>query len=205
MLRHACSTMALVAFLTAPCWAQSAAPTAMIAVNMQTTDLLVTDMKYRVLFNKREQKAIPLTDFDFAANLQDELHSTLANDKRFQWRPAKAAEKDALAPLFAPATMKAKSLPAPAVEADRVLLVSPSYVAFIHAMRKFIQVGVALRLVDRRTGRVLWKKTLSERTGLPDTLEDMQADNQKVLKETLNKVMDQITPKVRAYVVASKM
>lgn len=185
--------------------AQSAAPTAVIAVHMPTTDLQVIDMKYRVFFNKRENKSIPVTDFDFAANLQDELGSLLADDSRVRWRTAKAGEIESIKDAFGPTAWKAKTAAVPGIEGDRVLLVGASYGAFIQAIRKFIEVSVAMRFVDRKTGKVLWKKSITERTKLPDTLEDMQADNQKVLKETLIKAADALTPKVQAHLRGAKL
>jgi hypothetical protein len=185
--------------------AQSGRPSAVIAVHMPTTDLQVVDMKYRVFFNKRENKSIPVTDFDFAANLQDELGSVLEDDGRVRWRTATAAEAESLKDAFGPTSWKAKTAATPGIEADRVLLVGTAYGAFIHAMRKFIEVSVAMRFVDRQSGKVLWKKSITERTKLPDTLEDMQADNQKVLKETLIKAADDLTPKIKAHLRGAKL
>ena len=195
---------ALVFLLASPAAAQTA-PAAVIAVHMPTTDLQVVDMKYRVFFNKRENKSIPVTDFDFAANLQDELGSVLADDSRVRWRVANSAEAESLKLAFGPNSWKEKTVAIAGVEADRVLLVGTAYGAFIQAIRKFIEVSVALRYVDRKTGKVLWKKSITERTKLPDTLEDMQADNQKVLKETLIKAADALTPKVKAHLRGAKL
>jgi len=184
---------------------QTGSPRVVIDVSMATKDMLVTDQKYRVMFNKLEQKSIPLTDFDFASNLGDELQLTLSEDKRAQWRLARSDEQATLASLFGPDSGKKKTYPPPSVEADRILLVDAGYSAFISAVRKYVEVKVGLRMVDRRSGEVLWKKSITEHTGLPDTLEDMQADNQKVLKETLNKAMEQLTPKVKAHIVGTAL
>jgi hypothetical protein len=202
MFRYLTGVAGILLLSAAPSAAQT--PSVVLAVHMPSTDLQVVDMKFRVMFNKREHKTIPLNDFDFSANLQGELADTLASDPRARWRAATASEIESLTPLFSPASLKAKSLP-PVPAADRVLLVGAAYGAFIHAMRKFIEVDVAVRFVDGKTGKVLWKKRVRERSKLPDTLEDMQADNQKVLKETLNRLMDVLVPKVKTQLLAAKL
>jgi hypothetical protein len=180
-------------------------PTIIVAVHMPTSDLMVTDLKFRVLFNKEELKAIPLVDFDFAANLSDELVSVLAKDRRAQWRMANSGETKALAPLFEPVGWKAKTFPLPTPEADRVFLVRAAYGAFLRPLSKRIWVKLELRLAERESGKVLWRNTLSEDSSLPDTLEDIQADNQKVLKEHLNKLMEAAATKVATQVAKSKI
>lgn len=181
---------------------QGARPKVLIAVQMTSNDLTVTDMKYRVMFNKRETKAIPVTNFDFAGNFGDEIESGLVDDKRFQWKLASGGDRETLLPFFGPDNWKKSSFPAPAVQADRLLLVAPTYVALISGVRKFVEVDAAVRMADSKSGRILWKKTFRDRTGLPDTLEDMQAENQKVLKETLNKIMvEKLAPEVKAHLL----
>jgi hypothetical protein len=46
--------------------------------------------------------------------------------------------------------------------------------------------------VDRASGRKLWEKKINERTDLPAKLAELQADNQKGLKEGLNKLIEQV-------------
>ena len=51
--------------------AQTGVPQVVVAMQMMSQDLVVTDVKFRGFYNKIENKFIPLTDFDFAANASD--------------------------------------------------------------------------------------------------------------------------------------
>jgi hypothetical protein len=171
-----------------------------IAVHMPTTDLLIQDTKYRVMWGSSEQKTIPVSGFDFASNLGDELRSTLTDDGRAVWRVATSAEQETLSPLFKPDVSKRGSFPLPAIDADRALLVETTYGAFI-GLRKWVQVTATLLMADTKTGRTIWRAQFLESTGLPDTLENMQADNQKMLKETINKVMEKFVTKTKKQIL----
>jgi len=97
-------------------------PRVLVTVHMTTTDLSVTEIKYRGFYNKVEDKFIPLTDYNFAANLTDELVNALVDDQRATWLAAKPDEQTALAACFGPNSWKEKTLTPPSVEADRLLL-----------------------------------------------------------------------------------
>src|SRR5688500_406408 len=61
-------------------------PATVVAVQLQSPDFSVIEMKYRVFFNKTEVKKIPLMGYDFKAALADELMNALAEDARMKWR-----------------------------------------------------------------------------------------------------------------------
>jgi hypothetical protein len=168
------------------------------------TGLLVTEFKGK-LISKAETKCIPFIDFDFAANLGDELTSALSEDKRARWRIASPEEDKQLASFYGPKAWKQKSFAPPSLQADRVLLVGTTCTALTATLLHVIQVNVSLRLADRQSGQILWKKAFLQETKLPGKLEQMLADNQKLLKETLNKLMEQIAPKMKDYVAKSRI
>jgi hypothetical protein len=93
----------------------------------------------------------------------------------------------------------------PAVEADRLLLINTAYVAATQAIVHRLTLSVAIQMVDRTTGQVLWKKALGESMKLPGTVEELQTDNQKSLKEALNKLAEQIVPKIKQHLAQQKM
>jgi hypothetical protein len=174
-----------------------------VAVHMSTTDFRIRETKDIGVLTIEEFKSIRLTDFDFAARLGDELVSALSEDKRAQWRMAKAGEKEQLAYLFGRDSWEQNSYAPPSLESDRVLLVGAGCAADASAFFATIHVEVALRLVDCKSGKVLLKKGVGKSTRFPGRPKGMFADNQKVLKETLNKLTEQVALKVKQHVSKS--
>jgi hypothetical protein len=171
-----------------------AQPNTVVAVQLQSPDFSVIEMKYRVFFNKTEVKKVPLVDYDFKAAFTDELMNALGEDTRMKWRLPSANET---MDVFA---VQKKKAPLPPLEADRVLLVGvQDFGALLAdlASDKFY-ILAQFKLVDRATGKKLWEKKLYERTDFDGKLKDMQADNQKGLKVGINKVLEKITRKVVA-------
>lgn len=169
-------------------------PATVVAVQLQSPDFSVIEMKYRVFFNKTEVKKIPLIDYDFKAALTDELMNALAEDTRMKWR--QPSEKETM-DVFLVLKKKAQL---PPLEADRVLLVGvQDFGALLAdlASDKFY-IMAQFKLVDRATGKKLWEKKIYERTDFDGKLQDMQAENQKGLKVGINKVLEKITRKVVA-------
>jgi hypothetical protein len=183
----------------------AATPQVVISAHMASNDLQVLDIKYRVFYNKFENKFITLTDFDMAANLTDELLNALADDKRVAWRGATADERQKMEACYGPKSWKEKTVTLPPIEAERVLLINAAYSASIHFSGHRLDLAVALRMADRKTGRILWKKVINEKGELPGTLEEIQKDNQKPVKEALNKLMEQVVPKVKQHIAQSQL
>lgn len=171
-----------------------AQPTTVVAVQLQSPDFTVLEMKYRVFFNKTEAKKIPLLDYDFKAALTDELMNALSEDTRMKWRlPSSSETLDVFA-------VQKKKAPLPPLQADRVLLVGvEDFGALLAdlASDKFY-ILARFKLIDRATGRKLWEKRFYERADFDGKLIDMQADNQKGLKVGVNKVLEKVTRKVVA-------
>lgn len=167
-------------------------PVTAVAVQLQSPDFSVIEMKYRVFFNKTEIKKIPLIDYDFKVALTDELMNALAEDTRMKWAPA--AE---VIDVFA---VQKKKSALPPLSADRVLLVGVedfgALLADLAADKFYIR--AKFKLVDRVTGKKLWEKSVFEREDFDGKLKDMQADNQKGLKVGINKVLEKVTRKVVA-------
>lgn len=176
------------------CGVAVAQPSTVVAVQLQSPDFTVMEMKYRVFFNKGEVKKIPLVDYDFKAAFTDELMNALADDARMKWRlPSDKETMDVFAVLK-------KKAPLPSVESERVLLVGvQDFGALLAdlASDKFY-ILAQFKLVDRATGKKLWEKKVYERTDFDGKLKDMQADNQKGLKVGINKVLEKVTRKVVA-------
>ena len=183
---------AIVLCLIGGAMAGAQQPATVVAVQLQSPDFSVIEMKYRVFFNKTEVKKIPLMDYDFKAALTDELMNALVEDTRMKWAPA--AE---VIDVFA---VQKKKSALPPLSADRVLLVGVedfgAFLADLAADKFYIR--AKFKLIDRATGKKLWEKTLFEREDFDGKLKDMQADNQKGLKVGINKVLEKITRKVVA-------
>ncbi len=176
-------------------------PSTVVAVQLQSPDFTVYEMKYRVFFNKGEIKKIPLVDYDFKAAFTDELMNALAEDTRMKWRLPSDKER---IDVFA---VQKKKAPLPPVEADRVLLVGvQDFGALLAdlASDKFY-ILAQFKLIDRATGKKLWEKKINERTDFDGKLKDMQADNQKGLKVGINKVLEKVTRKVVAEIRLAKI
>lgn len=170
------------------------APQTLVAVQLQSPDFTVFEMKYKVFFNKSEIKKIPLIDYDFKAALTDELLNALAEDTRMKWRlPSDKETVDVFAVLKKKASL-------PPLDSDRVLLVGVedfgALLADLAADKFYIR--AQFKLIDRATGKKLWEEKVYERTDFDGKLKDMQADNQKGLKVGINKVLERVTRKVVA-------
>jgi len=181
--------------------ARPSAPSAVVAVYLQSPDFTVREMKYRVFYNKGEVKRVPLTGYDFKASFTDELVNALAEEKRMAWRPQSANETIDVVGL-----LDGKVSP-PKLEADRLLLVNiAEYGAFLAdlAADKFY-IMARFKLVERATGKKIWEKKLFERIDLEGKIADMQADNQKGLKEGINKVLEKVCVKLVAEMQKAKI
>ena len=168
------------------------APSAVIAVYLQSPDFTLREFKYRVLYNKSEVKRIPLTDYDFRAAFTDELLSALSEDKRIVWRKQSTNEV-----IDVPALWDRKVSP-PQLEADNLLLVNiQEYGAFTASLAqdKFYLMA-RFKLVQRATGKKLWEKKMFEKMDLNGNVAELQADNQKGLKVGINKVLEKLCGKL---------
>lgn len=186
--------IAAFAFFVVAGAAAAQQPATVVAVQLQSPDFSVIEMKYRVFFNKTEVKKIPLIDYDFKAAFTDELMNALADDTRMKWR--QPTDKESM-DVFLVLKKKAQL---PPMEADRVLLVGvQDFGALLAdlASDKFY-IMAQFKLIDRATGKKLWEKKIYERTDFDGKLNDMQAENQKGLKVGINKVLEKITRKVIA-------
>jgi hypothetical protein len=169
-------------------------PATVVAVQLQSPDFSVIEMKYRVFFNKTEIKKIPLSDYDFKAAFTDELMNALSEDSRMRWRLP--SEKETI-DVFG---VQKKKASLPPLESDRVLLVGvEDFGALLAdlASDKFY-ILAKFKLIDRATGKKLWEKKVYERADFEGKLKDMQAENQKGLKIGINKVLEKVTRKVVA-------
>lgn len=169
-------------------------PRTVVAVHLVNPDFTVMQLKYRVFFNKAEVKRIPLNDYDFKVAFSDELLNALTEDKRMEWRMQTSEEQ-----IDVPMLLKGKGSP-PTVDAERILAVGINeYGAFLASLAadKFY-VSAEFRLLDRGTGKKLWKKTVFERIDFDGKISEMQADNQKGLKEGINKILEKLCPKIAA-------
>jgi hypothetical protein len=169
-------------------------PTAVVAVNLVNDEFTVQQLKYRVFYNKSEVKRIPMVDYDFKAAFVDELMNALSHDTRMSWRAQGPDEAIDVMTL-----LKGKTKPPP-VNADRILLVViKEYGAFLSQLGpdKFHLVA-EFKLIDRATGKKLWHTKSLERIDFDGKLKDMQADNQKGLKEGINRMLEKLCPRVVA-------
>jgi hypothetical protein len=196
--------VAISASAQEPAQKAAGAPRVLLTVHMKSTDLRWTDIKTRA-FMTSEDKFIPLTDYNFATNLADELVEALADDRRAAWVGTKPDEQKVLEAYFGPNWWKQKTVTPPAVEADRLLLINADYFAITQATLHRLYLAVTIQMVDRTTGQVLWKKGFAESMKLPGKLVKLQADNQKGLKEALNKLAEQIVPKIKQHLAQQKI
>lgn len=189
-----------LAAIDIPAAAQDAkpeSPRVLVAVHLRSPDFAVRDMKYRVFYNKMERKTIPLTEYDFGAALADELTAVLGEDKRWRWQVPTSEESLFLASYF-DVKNKQGSLPS-SVKAERLLLVDvKEYGAMTSGLAadKFF-IRAELRLLDRASGRQLWKKGMWERIDLNSKVDELQADNQKGLKQGINDVLEKFARRAK--------
>ena len=193
---HAAVRPALLPVIFATCLltgatgaAPAAGPKVLVVVHLREPDFIVNEMKYRVFYNQGEIKKIPLTDYDFKVAFTDELLNALTGDSRAEWVASTGKEGiDVLSVLD-----KKTSAPA-GLEADRLLLVDiqqdGALVADSAADKSTLL--LRMRLTDKAGTKKLWEKRWYERVDLPGKVAALQADNQKGLKEGVNKLVEQI-------------
>lgn len=176
-------------------------PRTVVAVNLESAEFTVRELKYRVFFNKAEMKRIPLNDYDFKAAFTDELLNALAADGRMKWRATSAGET-----VDVPLVIK-KKVPPPALDAERILLVNiREYGAFLADLAKDkFYIHAQMKLIDRASGKKLWDYKVYERIDLDGKVSEMQADNQKGLKEGINKVLEKVCRKVAEDLLREKI
>jgi len=173
---------------------------AVIAVKVGSPDFLVRQTGYKVLYSKHETKIIPITGYDFKSAFTDELLNALSEDNRMAWREASAEEGINVVAVWN------KEMKLPTLEAERVLLIYiQEYGAYDYSKitiggDKFFMI-VRFRLLDRATGKRLWEKKLEERVDLKGELAELQADNQKGLKEGINRALENLCAKVAAAIL----
>ena len=176
-------------------------PNVVVAVQLDVPDFTLREFKYRVFYNKSEVKRIPLNDYDFKAAFTDELITALGEDKRMDWRKQSSDEVIDVSGLWD------RKVQMPSVKADRILLAHiQEYGAYMAdlAADKFYMVA-RFRLIDRVTGKKLWEKKLYERIDLTGKVAELQADNQKGLKEGINKVLEKLCGKIVAEIRNTKI
>jgi hypothetical protein len=200
--------LALV-FMGIPLAAQtsSAASTPQVAVvfNLRSNDLLVIDHKYRVFYNKFERKNLPIEGYDLRSAIQDEVMNTLAQDKRYQWRVATEADKLDAAKL-ADEKHRTPDMVSSA-QADRVLVFDVvDFGAWISGLAKDrMEVMALVTMLDRATGRKLWKQRIWEKIPFSGDLQKLQGENQKELKEGINTLIEKACVKLKAKVAEAKI
>ena len=183
--------------------APSPAPPVVVLINLRSTDVVITDIKFRAFYNKIEKKVIPLTDYDMKAAIQDEVMLTLAQDKRAQWRLATA--EDGLDGMALADDKRRTPAMLASLKGDRVLLVDVYGVqGYIHSMVKNMVIGVNVLLLDR-DGRKLWKKGVSAKMKFPGSIEESQADNQKGLKQAVNTLIEKFCDNLKSKVGEQKI
>lgn len=180
-----------------------AAPTALIVLQVQNTDFTVNYLKYRVLFNKSEVKRIPLDGFDIKAALGDEMVHTLSTDKRLDWRLASNED----GPIDFTGVWKNKVAIPTLLKADRLLLIDViQYGAFVPDLKsdKFY-IEAEMKLLDIKSGKKVWGKYFLEQFDLKESVNKLQVDNQKGMKEATNKLIEVFCAKVKEKMGKAKL
>jgi hypothetical protein len=183
----------------------SSAPRVVVVFNLRSNDLQLIDHKYRVFYNKFEKKNLPIEGYDLRGAIQDEVMNTLATDKRFEWRVATEADK--LDPVkLADEKLRTAEMLSNA-QADRVLVVDVDAPGgMITGLGKDqLWIGMAVTMLDRASGRKLWKKGVGDRIPFSGDLQKLQAENQKELKEGINTLIEKTCVKLKAKVAESKI
>lgn len=183
----------------------SSTPQVVVVFNLRSNDLSLIDHKYRVFYNKFERKNLPIEGYDLRGAVQDEVMNTLATDKRYQWRVATEADK--LDPVqLANEKLRTAEMLSNA-QADRVLVVDVAeFGAMISGLaqdRMWIAANVTM--LDRASGRKLWKHGISEKIPFSGDLQKLQGENQKELKEGVNSLIEKACVKLKAKVAESKI
>jgi hypothetical protein len=179
-------------------------PEVVVVFNLASNDLSVIDHKYRVFYNQYERKNLPIEGYDLLGNIRDEVMTTLALDNRYQWRVATEADK------LDPAKLADEKQRTPAMlsaaRADRVLIVDVNgFGAFITGLAKDrMEVTAQVTMLDRATGRKLWKTKIWEKIPFSGDLQTLQADNQKEMKEGINSLIERACQTLKAKLAESK-
>lgn len=174
---------------------------AVVAVQLDSPDFVVREFKNKVLYAQTEVKHIPVGTYDFRSAFIDELLAALSEDKGISWRQSSAEDE-----IDVPAVWNNK-VKLPPLEADRILLVDiKEYGAYLSntIWHDTFHMNARFRLVDRATGKKLWQKELNERIRLEGKIAELQADNQKGLKEGINKVLEKLCAKLAADIRQAK-
>ena len=208
--RYAAFVVALIliiGILTIPAVAQQSTPgTPEVAVvfNLRSSDLAVIDHKYRVFYNKFEKKNLPIEGYDLQAAIRDEVMNTLAEDKRYKWRVATEADKLDTTQIANDKNWRSEMFSS--AQADRVLVIDvEGFGAFISGLAKDrMEVVAHATMLDRGTGKKLWKQRIWEKIPFSGDLQTLQADNQKELKEGVNSLIEKTCQKLMAKVAESK-
>ncbi len=197
--------LALAVPLTAQKSPSAAVPQVVVVFNLASSDLSVIDHKYRVFFNKYERKNLPIEGYDLVGAIRDEVMNMLAADKRFQWRLATDADQLDAAQLADEKHRTPQMLSS--AQADRVLVVDvDGFGAFITGLAKDrMEVAADVTMLDRASGRKLWKTKIWEKVPFSGDLEKLQADNQKELKEGINSLIEKACQKLQTKVAESKV
>lgn len=180
-------------------------PEVAVVFHLPSTDFEVVDHKYRVFYNKFEKKSLPIEGYDLRSALQDEVMNTLSADTRYRWRLATDTDKLDAAQL-ADEKHRTAAMVANA-QADRVLVVHLSALGgMITGLAKDkMWIGLVVSMVDRGTGRQLWKKSLTENIPFSGDLQKLQSDNQKEMKEGINTLIEKGCIKLKAKVAETKI
>lgn len=182
-----------------------AVPEVAVVLNLRSNDLTVIDHKYRVFYNKFEKKTLPIQGYDLRSAITDEVMLRLAEDKRYKWRLA-TAEENLDAAQLADDKLRTPAGTAGA-KADRVLVVDVwgfgAWVSGLAADR--MDAGFDFIMLDRASARKLWRQRVIERTKFSGDLAKLQADNQKELKEGVNKLIEQVCQKMKTKIAAKKV
>ncbi len=197
---------ALSAMVSVPSPAQNTAAPAVapagkqviVAVHLRDPNFRIMNIKFRMFYNKFENEAVPLDDYDLKTAVADEVLAVLAADTRAQWRLPQGDESLYLSSYFDEKTSQG-SLPS-SVLADRVLLVDVGqFMLTTHSSAHRLLVMSELKMIDRASNRILWKKRVNRKLeGYKRRKEeDLLADKQKLLKELLNKLIEEYSLEVK--------
>ncbi len=195
--------MVLLVPLVAQTKPETVAPQVVVVFNLASTDLSVIDHKYRVFYNQYERKNLPIEGYDLLGAIQDEVMNRLAEDRRFEWR--KATDADKLDPAQISDEKRRTPQMLASVEANRVLVVDvDGFGAFITGLAKDrLEVTAEVTMLDRSTGRKLWKTKIWEKIPFSGDLQTLQADNQKEMKAGINTLIEKASQKLKTKVAES--
>ncbi len=183
----------------------ASSPQVVVVFNLRSSNLLVIDHKYRVFFNKFERKNIPIEGYDLNGAIRDEVMTMLAADKRFQCRVATEADK--LDPIEIVDEKRRTPAMLAGVQGDRVLLMDvEGFGAWISGLAKDrMEIVAHATMLDRASGRKLWQERIHEKIPFSGSLQTLQADNQKELRQGINTLIEKACLKLKTKVAKSKV